>query len=88
MLLGALVSGWLLLRRFGAFLPPLTALRVVLACAVCVAVGRGVPASSPVTALAMAGTTAVLFLGVLVVTGVLGRRDLAMVKNVLKRRRS
>jgi O-antigen/teichoic acid export membrane protein len=88
MTIGAIASGWLLVRRFRAFVPPLTVVRVLLAVGACMGLGRVVPVRSPILTLAMAGLTGLLFLGILVVTRELGRADLAAVSNVLRRRRS
>jgi O-antigen/teichoic acid export membrane protein len=86
MLLGALASGWLVLRRFGAVIPPATVVRVLIALGACLGVGRAVPARSPLMTLAMAAGTAVLFFLILALTRELGRADLDALKTIVRRR--
>jgi stage V sporulation protein B len=86
MLLGAILSGVLLVRRFGGFLPPLTAARVALAIAAAHGVGRLVGERGPIVTLAGLIAAALAFLTVLLVTRELGRADLDIVKRVLRRK--
>jgi stage V sporulation protein B len=80
MLVGAGVSGWFLWRRFGSFLPALTVVRVVLAIAATLGVGRLVTAPGKLMTIVAAALSAAVYLGVILVTGELGRRDLAALR--------
>jgi stage V sporulation protein B len=86
MLIGALTTGWVLVRRFGAFLPVLSALRVGAASAVAIGVGRVLPAGGPLMTLVEAAATGVVYLGVLLATGELGKKDLAAIAAVRRSR--
>jgi stage V sporulation protein B len=86
MLIGAALSGYLLHRRLGAFLPLLSVVRVGLATAVAIAVGYVLPMRSPMLALAEAVIVGLVFLVVLVGTRELGKRDLAAIVAVRKKR--
>ncbi len=88
MLLGALVTGGQLRHHFGVFVPALTAGRVVLATAVAIGVCHYVPKHGFVMAIAGALVAAVAYLGTLVVTGELGRADLARITSVARRRKT
>lgn len=86
MAIGAGVTGYLLWRRLGAFLPVLTLVRVAIAVGVAMAVGRVVPFTSPLMTLAEAAVVGVVFLVTLVVTRELGRSDLAAIAQVRAKR--
>lgn len=88
MMVGALVSGVLLVRRFGAFVPAASAVRVLLAAAAAIAVGRVVPARSTPIVLAEAIVVGLVYLVTLVATRELGRADLQAVVRIARRRRS
>lgn len=86
MLLGAVVGGWYLRRTLGAFLPWRTLVRVLAAVAVAMIVGQLVPFTAPLAALAEAALVGASYLAALVLTGELGRRDLAMLASLRRRR--
>ena len=86
MVIGAALSGYLLHRRLGAFLPLLSVARVAIATAVAIAGGRVLPMRSPLLALAEAAIVGVVFLVVLVATRELGKRDLQAIVMVRKKR--
>lgn len=86
MLVGALVSGGVLRRRLGGYLPLASLARVALATAVALALGRALaPHGKWMTLVESAGVVAV-FLVVLVATRELGPRDLAAIRAVRARR--
>jgi stage V sporulation protein B len=86
MVLGAAASGFLLHRKLGAFLPLASLVRVVLAAAAALAVGRIIPFTTPFTTLVEAVVVGLTFLVALIVTRELGRADLAALGRVLRRR--
>jgi stage V sporulation protein B len=86
MLIGALISSWALRTRLGAGLPLTSALRVVIAVVAAIAVGRVLPARGAVLTLASAAVVAIVFLAALVATRELGRKDLAAIAAVRRKR--
>ena len=86
MLLGAALTGFALWRRLGAFLPALSLVRVLIATAAGIAVGRVLPFHGKLLALAGAVVTGAVFLVVLVATRELGKRDLDAIKAVRRKR--
>ncbi len=86
MLLGAALGGLVMARRLGAFLPAATLVRVPLAIAVAMLVGRLLPFTAPLPSLLEAALVALSFLITLVVTRELGGADLAALRAVLRRR--
>jgi len=86
MLLGAIVGGVMLHKKLGAFLPVVSLVRIAIATAVAIAVGRFLPLQGKLMALAEAVVVGVTFLVVLVVTRELGKRDLEAIKAVRKKR--
>jgi O-antigen/teichoic acid export membrane protein len=86
MLIGAILTGMVLKRRLGAFLPVLSVVRIVLAIAVGLAVGRVLPFHGKLMSLVEAAIVAVVFLVVLIVTRELGTRDLEAIKAVRRKR--
>jgi stage V sporulation protein B len=80
MALGAGASGWLLWQRFGAFLPPVSLVRVAAATAAAIGLGRVLVPHGKVMAVVHAGLAAVVYLAVIWVTGELGRADLAALR--------
>jgi len=86
MLIGAASSGAMLWRRLGAFVPVLSVVRVVAAAAAAIVVGRLVPMHGLVPTLAEAILIGLIFLAVLVVTGELGKKDLAAIAAVRRKR--
>ncbi len=87
MLVGAALGGWMLVRHLGAFVPPATPIRVVLAAAAAIACGRVLPTGTPLMNLAEAAAVGLTFVIVLVITRELGGRDLRLVAGVLGRKK-
>lgn len=88
MLVAALGSGVLLYRRFGAFLPLSTALRVALAVAATFAVAQLLPTKSELVTLLEAVLCGVTFLMVLILTGELTNKDLGALLSVIKKKKA
>ena len=86
MVVGALICGAVLHGGFGAFVPLLSVVRVALATAVAMAVGRVLPLHGKLMTLVESVVVVGVFLVVLVVTRELGARDLAAIKAVRKKR--
>jgi stage V sporulation protein B len=86
MVIGAALSGWQLAKRFGAFVPVLTLVRVGAAIAAAMLVGRVIPWRTPLMTLVEAAVIGVVFLVVLVATRELGKRDLESIVAVRKKR--
>ena len=86
MVFGAALSGYMLVRRLGAFLPILSLVRVVIAVAVAMAVGRVIPFRSSLASLVEAAIVGVAFLATLIATRELGKRDLAAIRRVRQKR--
>jgi stage V sporulation protein B len=86
MVIGAVVTGWRLSRRVGAFLPVFTVARVIVGVAVALAVGHVIPFRTPLMTLVEAAVVGLSFLATLIATGELGRKDLAAIASVRKRR--
>lgn len=76
MWLGAVASGWVIRRKLGAFVTAATILRVTIAAATAIAVGRVIPATRPLPTLLEAAGCAIVFALALVATGELRRTDL------------
>jgi len=87
MLLGALVTGAMLWKKFGVFVPLATALRVGLAAGAAVGVGRVLPAGGKMVALGGAIVAGIAYLATLLVTRELGRADLERVRSVARGRK-
>jgi len=87
MLLGAVLGGLVLRRKLGAFLPLASAVRVVIAAAAAMAVGRFLPMKTPLGTLVEAAAVGITFLAALVVLREFGREDLAALSRVLKRKK-
>jgi stage V sporulation protein B len=84
----ATVGAAVLVRRTaGAVVAPLSAVRVVLAVGITVAVGRWLPDHGKVFTVLYAGLLALGYLLLLILWRELGRRDLAMISGVLARRK-
>lgn len=88
MAVAAIVSGWILYRRFGAFLPALSVARIAIATGVALAVGRVLPLHGKLMTLVEAVIVGLTFLVVLVATRELGAKDLQAIKAVRKKRAS
>ncbi|MGN6104264.1 MAG: hypothetical protein ACTHU0_04105 [Kofleriaceae bacterium] len=86
MTVGAIASGWLLHRRLGGFLPLSSLLRIGVATAAAIAVGRALPLHGKLMTLVEAVAVGATFLVTLVATRELGRRDLEAIVAVRKKR--
>jgi len=86
MIVGAVITGFVVKRKLGAFLPLVSLVRILVAGAVAIAVGRFVPVHGKLMALVVAAMVAVVFLVILVVTRELGTRDLEAIKAVRRKR--
>jgi O-antigen/teichoic acid export membrane protein len=86
MVVGACLTGWRLHARLGAFVPIASVARVAIATAVAIAVGRVIPFETPLLTLVEAAVIGVVFLAALVATGELGKKDLAAIAAVRKKR--
>jgi stage V sporulation protein B len=86
MAVGAIASGWVLHRQLGAFLPVASVLRIALATACALAVGRALPLHGKLMTLVEAVVVGAAFLAVLVVTRELGTRDLEAIRAVRRKR--
>jgi stage V sporulation protein B len=90
MLVGAIVSGWVLHRRLGAFLPIASVVRIAIATGAALAVGRVLGGLAPIRGklitLVDAAAVGATFLIVLVITRELGKRDLEAIKAVRRKR--
>ncbi len=86
MIVGAIVGGLLMHRRLGAFLPVTSVVRVAIATAAALVVGRLLPLHGKLMTLAEAVIVGLSFLVVLVVTRELGKRDLDAIRAVRKKR--
>jgi O-antigen/teichoic acid export membrane protein len=87
MTFGAVVGGWILRRELGAFIPLLTFIRVLVAVAVAIAVGRVVVMTTPLMTLVEAALVGMSFLVTLVVTRELTLRDLRAVTSLAGRKK-
>lgn len=88
MVIGAIIMGGILWRRFGAFVPALSLLRIAFATAGAFVLGRVLPlhGKGKIMTLAEAVIVGVAFLVLLVGTRELGARDLAAIKAVRQKR--
>jgi stage V sporulation protein B len=86
MLVGAIISGIILQRKLGAFLPMLSVVRIVAATAVAMVVGKLLPLHGKLMTLVEAMIVGGVFLVVLIGSGELGKRDLAAIAQVRKKR--
>ncbi len=86
MLVGAIASGVVLQRKFGAFLPLLSLVRIGIATGVAFAVGRFLPLHGKLLTLAEAVIVGITYLTVLVITRELGKADLQAIRAVRAKR--
>lgn len=86
MVVGAIVCGAVLHRKYGAFVPVLSVVRVGIAIAVAIAAGHVLPLHGKLMTLVAAAIVVVVFVVVLVVTRELTSRDLQAIKDVRKKR--
>jgi stage V sporulation protein B len=87
MVVAATLGSIALYRAAGAFMPPLTLVRVLGAVAVVVAIGTRVPWMGKLMAPVLAIAMAVVYVVLLIVTGEVGRADLASIRAVVSRRK-
>ena len=85
MTLGALIGGAAVFRRFRAFVPAATVLRVAAAAAGAIMVGRLIPDLGKLVTLAAAFGVLGVYVVILVVLGELRRADLAVVRKIVRR---
>ncbi|MDD5309633.1 MAG: polysaccharide biosynthesis C-terminal domain-containing protein [Deltaproteobacteria bacterium] len=84
-LVALVVCGVIVRRRFGAFMPLFTALRVAAAAGVALAVGRFLPVKGKVLTLAECAAVFVVYFVVLALLREFGRKDLDQLKHVMRR---
>jgi O-antigen/teichoic acid export membrane protein len=90
MAIGAIISGVVLRRELGAFMPLASIARIAIATGVALALGRALPGVLPagkLMTLVGAAVVAATFLIVLIVTRELGKRDLAAISALRAARR-
>lgn len=85
MLLGAIACGIVLRKEFGAFVPVLTLVRVLVALAVAIAVGRFLPLHGKVMTLAEAIVVAVVFVVAIVAMREISSADIARLKSIRRK---
>lgn len=86
MVVGAAISGAVLHRRLGGFLPWKSGVRIAVAGAGAYALGRALPMSGKLVSLVEAAVVAGGFLIILVALGELGRKDLAAIRSIRSKR--
>jgi stage V sporulation protein B len=86
MIIGAIAGGYIMHRRLGAFLPLVSLVRIAIATAAAIAVGRLLPLHGKLMTLVEAAVVGLTFLVVLVATRELGKRDLDAIRAVRKKR--
>jgi O-antigen/teichoic acid export membrane protein len=86
MVAGAALSGYVVKRALGGFVPWLTMLRLAVAGAVAYGVGRLLPPAGKLITLAEAAVVATAFLLMLIALGELGRRELASIRSIRGKR--
>jgi O-antigen/teichoic acid export membrane protein len=86
MVVGAIAGGYVMRKRLGAFLPMLSLVRIAIATAAALVVGRFLPLHGKLMTLVEAVVVGVTFLVVLVATRELGKRDLDAIRAVRKKR--
>jgi stage V sporulation protein B len=86
LLLATALAGWLVHRAVGALVRPLVLVRVGLATALAIALGRALPSGSRLLVLPEAALVLLAYLAILLGSRELGRADLELVRRVLKGR--
>jgi O-antigen/teichoic acid export membrane protein len=86
MVFGAIASGAVLYKKLGAFIPISSLVRIAIATAVALVVGRFLPLHGKLMTLVEACVVGATFLVVLIATRELGKRDLEAIKAVRKKR--
>jgi stage V sporulation protein B len=87
MLVGMILSGVVVYRQFGAFIPAASAVRIVVAAAVSLFVGRQMPNIGKIATLAECAAVFILYLTVLVVIREFKKQDLEQLKRILSKRK-
>ncbi len=87
LVLATLLAALLVRRTAGALVAPLSLLRVLLAIAVAIALGRQFPAAGKVATIGLSAAVALVYVVILLITRELSKRDLDMVRAVLSRRK-
>lgn len=87
LVLATAVAAWAVYKAAGAVAPLATVLRVVVAMAVSIALGRFLPAPGKLMTLVYSAVVAGLYVAMLVATRELGRADVDTVRQVLARRK-
>lgn len=82
-----LVAAWLVRRRAGAVVRPLSVLRILASLGVAVGVARMLPRGAPLATVLYALLVATCYLATLIGSRELGRRDLDFIRQALGRRR-
>jgi O-antigen/teichoic acid export membrane protein len=86
MVIGAIAGGYVMRKRLGAFLPIVSLVRIAIATAAALVVGRLLPLHGKLMTLIEAAVVGLTFLVVLVATRELGKRDLEAIRAVRKKR--
>ena len=85
LLVATLLAAWQVKRTAGAVVAPLTLLRVGIALAATITLARVLPAPSTILTVVYAAVIGLVYLAVLVLSGELGKDDVAMVRRVVGR---
>jgi len=86
LLVGTLVAGYWVWRTAKALAPPISVLRVVAATAATIAFARILPYHGKIATVAMSALVAVVYLALLAVLRELGRNDVRLIANVVRRK--
>ncbi len=86
MVVGAVISGAVVHKKLGGFLPWKSGVRIAIAGVAAYALGRFLPLSGKLVSLIEAAVVAGVFLVILVGLGELGRKDLAAIRSIRSRR--
>jgi len=87
MLVGALLGGWFMHKRLGAFMPLTSALRVTIAGAAAIGLGQLIHFKTPLMTLVEGTIVGLSFLLALIIMGELNKRDLNKVLSVVRSKR-
>jgi stage V sporulation protein B len=85
LLVTLVVAGVLVRAHTGAFVPPATAVRVLLALAACLGIGFVAPRFGKLVTPIVAAVVGLAYLALLVLTREIGPADLALVKGITRR---
>ncbi|HEX5062140.1 MAG TPA: oligosaccharide flippase family protein [Kofleriaceae bacterium] len=86
MIVGAVIGGWIMRNRLGAFLPMISLVRIGIATAAALVVGRFLPLHGKLMTLVEAAVVGLTFIVMLVATRELGKRDLDAIRAVRTKR--